>query len=180
MNHDQEKDMANPSDEVRHIFVVGLRNAHAVEHQALSLMDRQIEHLAHYAEIEQRLRSHRGETEQQIERLEQILESLGESSSGLKDMAMSVSGNLAALGHSFAPDEIIKNSLANFAFENFEAATYKSLITIAEEGGFTSAIPLLQQTLDEELAMVTFLDEMQPMVIRKFLARRAASLEASH
>lgn len=172
--------MANPSDEVRHIFVVGLRNAHAVEHQALSLMDRQIEHLAHYAEIEQRLRSHRGETEQQIERLEQILESLGESSSGLKDMAMSLSGNLAALGHSFAPDEIIKNSLANFAFENFEAATYKSLITIAEEGGFTSAIPLLQQTLDEELAMVTFLDEMQPMVIRKFLARRATGVEASH
>ncbi|WP_237938942.1 DUF892 family protein, partial [Acetobacter senegalensis] len=77
---------------------------------------------------------------------------------------MTISGNLAAIGHTFAADEIIKNSLANFAFENFEAATYKSLITIAEEGGFTDAIPLLQQTLQEELAMVVFLDEMQPMV----------------
>jgi ferritin-like metal-binding protein YciE len=180
LNNEKERHMANASDEIRHIFVVGLRNAHAVEHQALSLMDRQIEHLAHYAEVEQRLRTHRGETEQQIERLEQILDSLGESPSTLKDTAMTISGNLAALGHTFAPDEIIKNSLANYAFENFEAATYKSLITIAEEGGFTSAIPLLQQTLQEELAMVVFLDEMQPMVIRKFLERRSAGAEASH
>ena len=33
-------------DTIRHIFIVGLRDAHAVEHQALGIMDRQIEHLA--------------------------------------------------------------------------------------------------------------------------------------
>jgi hypothetical protein len=60
--------------DIREIFVLGLRDAHAMEHQALALMDRQIEHLARYADVEVRLRSHRGETERQIERLDTILD----------------------------------------------------------------------------------------------------------
>lgn len=167
-------------ESIRHVFVVGLRNAHALEHQALALMDRQIEHLAQYAEVEAKLRSHRGETERQIERLETILEGLGESHSTVKDAAMTLSGNLAALGHTFAPDEILKNSFANFAFENFEAASYKALILMAEEGGFNDAVPLLKETLAEELAMVTFLDETLPLVVQKYLSLRAAGEQASH
>ncbi|USI71443.1 ferritin-like domain-containing protein [Sphingomonas morindae] len=165
---------------VRDLFVTGLRNAHALEHQALALMDRQIEHLARYAEVESRLRSHRGETERQIERLETILAGLGETHSALKDATMAFSGNLAAIAHVFAPDEILKNSFANFAFENFEAASYKALITMAEEGGYAEAVPLLRQTLDEELAMVRFLDETLPLVVTKYITLRAAGDTASH
>jgi ferritin-like metal-binding protein YciE len=172
--------MTEGSEAIRDVFVTGLRNAHALEHQALSLMDRQIEHLAQYAEVEERLRSHRGETEQQIARLEQILGELGENPSGLKDTAMALSGNMAAMAHMFAPDEILKNSFANFAFENFEAASYKALIVIAEEGGFTTAVPLLQQTLQEELAMAAFCDEILPTVVRKYLNLRASGGQASH
>lgn len=172
--------MTEGTEAIRDVFVTGLKNAHALEHQALSLMDRQIEHLAQYAEVEERLRSHRGETERQIGRLEQILADLGENPSMLKDTAMSMSGNMAALAHMFAPDEILKNSFANFAFENFEAATYKALIVMAEEGGFTTAVPLLHQTLQEELAMASFCDEILPTVVRKYLNLRASGEQASH
>ncbi|MBF7013860.1 ferritin-like domain-containing protein [Novosphingobium resinovorum] len=167
-------------DAIRHEFVTGLRNAHALEHQALSLLDRQIEHLAEYADVEVQLRSHRGETERQIERLETILDSLGESHSALKDVAASLSGTLAALGHTFAADEILKNSFANFAFENFEVASYKALIIIAERGGYQEAVPLLRETLAEELAMAAFLDETLPIVVNKYLDRRAGGEQASH
>ncbi len=34
--------MVEKQDSIRHVFVIGLRNAHALEHQALALMDRQI------------------------------------------------------------------------------------------------------------------------------------------
>ncbi|WP_116090451.1 ferritin-like domain-containing protein [Sphingomonas crusticola] len=168
------------AETVREVFITGLKNAHALENQALALIDRQIEHLAHYAEVEQRLRSHRGETQTQITRLDRLLEGYGESSSGLKDTALSLSGNLAAIAHTFAPDEIIKNSLANFAFENFEAATYKALIVMAEEGGFADAVPILQQSLQEELVMVAFCDEILPIVVRKYLGFRASGEQASH
>jgi ferritin-like metal-binding protein YciE len=165
---------------VRDIFVAGLRNAHALEHQALALMDRQIEHLAYYAEVEGRMRAHRGETERQIERLDQILEGLGESHSAIKDATMTFTGNLAAPGHTFAPDEILKDAFANFAFENFEAASCKALITMAHEGGFNAAVPLLQETLQEELAMAAFLDEILPAVVTKFINLKAVGETASH
>jgi ferritin-like metal-binding protein YciE len=168
------------SEDIRDVFVTGLRNAHALEHQALALMDRQIDHLAQYAEVEERLRSHRGETERQISRLEEILDSLGESHSAVKDAAMKLSGTLAALGHTFAPDEIIKNCFANFAFENYEVASYKALMVMAEQAGLAGAVPLLQQTLQEELAMAAFCDEILPTVVRKYLNLRTAGGQASH
>ncbi|BAK65375.1 conserved hypothetical protein [Sphingobium sp. SYK-6] len=168
------------SEALRHEFVVGLKNAHAMEQQALSIMDRQIEHLARYAEVEQRLRSHRGETEHQVERLERILASLGETHSTVKDITMSIGGSLAALAHSFASDEILKNSFANMAFENFEKASYKALIIMAEAGGYREAIPLLEETLREEEAMITFLDETLPAVVTKYLSLRAAGEQAGH
>jgi ferritin-like metal-binding protein YciE len=153
-------------DAVRETFVTGLKNAHALEHQALALMDRQTEHLANYADVEQQLRMHRGETERQIERLETILAELGESPSALKDAGMQLSGTMAAVAHMFAPDEILKNSFANYAFESFEIASYSALIVMAEEGGFDTALPLLNQTL--------------PVVVRKYLSLAQAGKPASH
>ena len=47
-------------------------------------------------------------------------------------MALSISGSMAALGHTVAGNEILKNSFANFVCENFEVAAYKSSITVAE------------------------------------------------
>ncbi|KKC24668.1 hypothetical protein WP12_18215 [Sphingomonas sp. SRS2] len=164
----------------RDIFVDGLRNAHALEHQALSLMDRQIEHLANYADVEQQLRVHRGETEAQIERLERILDELGEDPSKLKYLAMAFTGNLAALGHSLASDEILKNSFANFAFENFEIASYSALIVMAEDAGYQTALPVLRQTLREEQAMAAWIEKTLPIVVRKYVSLAAAGETASH
>lgn len=169
-----------PQDTLRTVFVDGLRNAHALENQAMALMDRQIEHLANYADVEQQLRAHRGETERQIERLETILESLGESPSMVKDMALTMSGNMAALGHTFAPDEILKNSFANYAFESFEVASYTALCVLAEDGGYTEALPLLKQTLGEEQAMQNWVAKTLPVVVRKYVDRRAEGETASH
>lgn len=169
-----------PNDVAASVFVTGLKNAHGVEHQALALIDRQLDHLAHYPDVADRLRAHRAETEQQIARLEEILDGLGEQRSLLKDAALTLSGNLAALAHVFAPDEILKNSFANFAFENFEAASYKSLIAIAEVGSFGNATSLLTRSLEEELAMAAWVDENNASLTRRYLERRAAGETASH
>ena len=172
--------MTQSTDEVlREVFIAGLKNAHAVEHQALALMDRQLDRLKNYEEVEARLREHRGETEVQIERLEAILGQLDESASGLKDAAMTMSGNLAALGHTFAEDEILKNSFANFAFENFEVAAYKSLIVLARNGGFSSTVDPLAETLGEEEAMAAWVDENLADLTEKYVALKAAGEKAS-
>ena len=90
-----------------------------------------------------------------------------------------MSGNLAALGHTFADDEILKNSFANFAFENFEVASYKSLIVLARNGGFSSAVDPLGETLGEEEAMAAWVDENLAALTEKYGALKAAGEKAS-
>jgi len=145
------------SDETRSIFTVGLRNAHAMENQALSIMKPQVDRIKNYPEMAARLQQHIEETNGQIRRLDTALEQLGESNSSLKDTALSMLGGIAAVGHSMADDEIIKNSFANFAFENYEIAAYNSLITLAEAGGFRDVTTLLEQNLEEEVAMADWI-----------------------
>ncbi|MEG3165326.1 ferritin-like domain-containing protein [Sphingomonas sp. PB2P19] len=167
-------------DVLQSVFITGLKNVHGVEHQALSLIDRQLDHLTNYPEVADMLRKHRVETEQQIDRVQEILAGFGESHSVLKDAALSLTGNLAAMAHVFAPDEILKNSFANFAFENFEAASYTSLITLADAGGFASATPLLQTSLTEEQAMAAWIESHNAALTLKYVERRAAGETASH
>jgi ferritin-like metal-binding protein YciE len=170
-----------PTQDIAHeLFVTGLKNAHGVEHQALALIDRQLDHLENYPEVAEMLRLHRGETEQQISRIDEILAGFDAKPSAIKDLGLSITGNMAAIAHVFAPDEILKNSFANYAFENFEIASYTGLLTLAELGNFTSQQGLLRESLSEEQRMATWVLESLPGITRKYAGLRAAGETASH
>jgi ferritin-like metal-binding protein YciE len=162
------------ADEARSLFVTGLKNAHAVENQALSIMRPQIERLTNYPEMEQRLRSHYAETEAQIGRLEEVLSTLGESHSSFKDTAASFMGAMAAMGHSVAGDEVLKNSFANYAFENYEIAAYRSLISMADMAGVSQARTALQQSLQEEEQMARWIEDHLDDTTRRYVQLSAA------
>ena len=168
------------SSALRSVFVTGLQNAHAVERQALALIDRQLDRLVRYPEIADRLRSHRLETEDQIRRLDDILGSLGERASGLKDVALSFMGNLAAMGNVMAADEVLKNQFVNAAFENFEVASYTSLVALGEAGSFPTAAALLRESLREEMAMAAWVQDSLPELTLKFVGLRSEGRQASH
>lgn len=160
------------------LFVTGLRNQHAVEEQAVSLLSRQVERLENYPEMEARMRTHIDESKQQAQRIEELLTGLGTSHSALKDAGLSFMGNMAALAHTVAPDEVIKNSFANFAFEHFEIASYKSLITLATAVGQDQALSALRQSLSEEEDMARWIDEHLADTTTRFLERSAAGEKA--
>lgn len=165
-------------NETRSVFIVGLRNAHAMENQALSIMKPQLGRIENYPEVARKLDQHITETQGQIRRIEEILAGLDEDHSTLKDMALSFTGSMAALGHTVAGDEILKDSFANFAFENFEIAAYKSLLAVAEAGGFMSAIAGLKANLGEEKAMAEWLDAHVTQLTEKFLSLRMSGKNA--
>jgi ferritin-like metal-binding protein YciE len=162
----------------RDLYVTGLVNAHAVENQALQLMQRQVERLENYPEMAQRLRTHIDETRRQEARLEEILQSLGTSHSSFKDVGLSIMGNLAAMGHAATQDEVIKNSLANFAFENYEVATYRSLLTMAEVAGDPSGPRLLQESLKEEMDMAKWIEDHLDATTRRYMQLEAKGQKA--
>jgi len=158
------------TDTARDVFVAGLRNAHAMEVQARELMERQSDRLEDYPEVQARVRQHLQETITQIHRLERCLDGLGESGSTLKDTALSFLGNMAALAHGTARDEILKNTFANNAFEHYEIAAYKSLLTLADRAGATAAKSQLQESLDEEERMAQWIGDNIGEVTLSYLA----------
>ena len=167
------------SSHTRDVYVTGLKNAHAMENQALSIMRPQVTRLEHYPEVAARLQEHITETEGQLERLQRLLEVAGDSSSSLKDTALSALGSMAALGHVPAKDEVLKNSLANHAFENYEIAAYTSLIAAARACGDTAALPVLEHNLLEEERMAAWIRQHIGSVTETYIALLAGGERAS-
>jgi ferritin-like metal-binding protein YciE len=161
--------MTFSSDAALDVYISGIKNAHALEKQAMQLMERQVERIENYPEVGRLLRQHIRETEQQIKRIEEILHSFGEDRSLLKDLATQISGNLAAIGHLIMPDEILKNHFANHAFENYEIAAYESLIAMAEATGHGQHVSAYRTSLGEEEKMARSLREMTPQLTLKYM-----------
>lgn len=155
--------------EIRDMFVIRLRNAYAMENQALGMMRPQLSRLEHYPEVAAKLERHIGETEDQVKRLERILEDMDENYLNLKDTILSFAGPTTVMSHASVDDKVLKDALTDFAFENYEIAAYKSLMTIADAGNFGDAKDALQETLAEEQSMAKWLDDNLPAVTRKFL-----------
>ena len=87
------------ADENTSIFLTGLRNAHALETEAVQIIERQLDRLTSYPEMKQRIHMHLEETRNQQRRLEEILSSHGDSPSTFKEAALGFMGNVAALAH---------------------------------------------------------------------------------
>jgi ferritin-like metal-binding protein YciE len=171
--------MSSADETPRSLFVVGLRNAHAMEREAISMMESQISSIETYPEVKTKLQQHLEETRGQDERLERILGELGEDTSTFKDVVMGFMGSANSMAASMADDAILKATFANFAFENFETAAYKSLLKMAEINGSAFAVPLLQQSLDEEVAMSRWIEQHVEDVTARYVKLSHAGTDAS-
>ncbi|GGK42176.1 ferritin-like domain-containing protein [Salinarimonas ramus] len=134
-------------------YVTALKNTHSLELEALQAMERQVERLERYPQMKAILEQHIEETKLQRDRLETALDGQGASPSSVKEGALGLAGNLAAIFHAPAKDEILKNVYADHALENYEIAAYRSLIAIAKRAGDARNVPALEQSLAEEEAM---------------------------
>jgi ferritin-like metal-binding protein YciE len=84
-------------------------------------------------------------------------------------MALGFVGNMAALSHAVAGDEILKDQIVNYAFENFEIASYRSLIALAQAGDFAGPAALLRESLGEDEAMAAWVLDSLPELTLKFV-----------
>ncbi|WP_149538377.1 ferritin-like domain-containing protein [Siccirubricoccus phaeus] len=154
---------------IQDIYLTGLRNAHALEVQAIQLLERQAERLENYPMMEARIREHIQESRNQSARLEDILRTHGTSESTFKDVMTGLMGNVAAIAHVPMQDEVLKNSFANFAFEHYEIASYNALLQMAEAAGDAAAPAALRQSLDEEVRMAQWIEQNLPEVVRTYM-----------
>lgn len=164
--------------ERRKHLVNWLRDAHGMEMKAAEILNRQAERLDEYPEMRDRILRHVEETQSQAERVAGCIKRLDGDSSTLKDMTGKLMGNVAAITNAMAEDEVVKNALADFAFENFEIASYRSLIKAAEAAGDEQTANVCREILREEEEMAAFVGEQIPEITRTFLERDEAGVQA--
>jgi hypothetical protein len=70
---------------------------------------------------------------------------------------------------------MLRDAFANFAFENYEIAAYRSLLTLCEMAIQRSIAPLLQDSLGEEEAMARWLKENLSRLTKDYVSERERS-----
>lgn len=161
---------------IRDHYHAWLRDAHAMEEQALTMMRGMTWRLEEYPALRSRLETHIGETQRQAADLRALLETRATSTSMVKDALGKLTATGQALSGLFASDEVVKGAMAGYTFEHMEIAAYRVLISAAAMAGDQAAISIFERNLNEEIAMAEWLREHLDETVRAFLAREEADL----
>ena len=106
-----------------------------MELQGIEILEKQAKRLEKYPQMQMKIEEHLDVSRRQAEDLNECLEQLDSDISTLKEAGGKLSGSLAAVGSAAARDEVVKDGIANYAFEHFEIASYHALLTAAETLG---------------------------------------------
>jgi ferritin-like metal-binding protein YciE len=139
-------------DSLRELFVEQLQDLYSAENQILKALPKMIQK-AKTPQLKAGFEEHLKQTEQQVQRLDQIFESLEEDAEGKECKGMK---GLLAEGKELmsedADPDVMDAGLISAAqhVEHYEIAGYGTVRTYAELLGEDEAVELLQTTLDEE------------------------------
>lgn len=142
----------SPDSKLQHLFVDQLRDILWAEKHLLKALPKMAK-AAKNRKLSQAFTQHEGETENHVQRLNDIFSGLGLSSRAKKCAAMH--GLLAEadeLAEDYSESSALDAALIAAAqkVEHYEIATYGSLRAFAETLGHAEAVDLLNQTLQEE------------------------------
>lgn len=129
-----------------------LTDAHAIENQALSLLEGGPK-IAGDAGLARLFEEHLAETREHERRLSERLEARGSGAARTQDAALRVSGFAAGGFFGAQPDTPAKLAGFAFAFEHIECASYELLQRVAERAGDAATVELAGSILGEERAM---------------------------
>lgn len=166
--------MANPKDQLTD----WLRDAYAMETQAIEMLERQEGRITNYPEMLAKVKEHIQVSQRQADRLKQCLQKLGSDTSAIKTGIAMLVGNAQSISGVFAEDEVVKASVFNYSFEHFEIANYRALISAAEHCGETEIAQLCKESLDEELEMAGWIEQRLPQLTKTYLERKAQGAHA--
>lgn len=139
-------------DSLRKLYIEELKDLYSAEKQILQALPRMAKKASN-AQLKAAFEEHLRQTEQQVQRLDQIFEALGKSPRGKKCKGME---GLIEEGKEVMQEDMDDETrdaaliAAAQRVEHYEIAGYGTVRTYAQLLGEKEAVRLLQQTLDEE------------------------------
>ena len=165
---------------LRDLFEIELRYAYDGEQKLVNKGLPTMIEACSSTELKNGLQQHLRETQSHVSRLEQIFSMIGaqaktDSNDIFDKMASAVKDSISHTDDNTSVRDAALVVNGNVV-EHYEMAVYGSLIAFAKQLGFQQAIPLLQQTLEEEKAADSKLTQIGETVINASAAqgRRAA------
>lgn len=161
--------MAGKEKGLEELFVETLKDIYYAEKQILRSLPKMAK-AASTEELRSAFQKHRDETEMQIERLEQVFETMGKAARGKSCQAI-----IGIVEESQEVMEDFKGSpaldagiLASAqAVEHYEISRYGTLVTWANQLGMKDAAKLLGQTLDEEKKTDVLLTKLAEQAVNR-------------
>ena len=158
---------------LRELFITELKDIYWAEKALLKAIPKMIKN-ASTAELQDALENHLNETQEQVNRVEEVFESIDEKVQAKKCEAM--------VGLIKEGDEIMKETKKGMVrdagiisaaqkVEHYEIASYGTLCAFAKTLGYDKACALLEQTLNEEKTADTKLTEIAEASINIEAAR---------
>jgi ferritin-like metal-binding protein YciE len=168
--------MAKELKKLDELFHDTLKDIYYAEKKILTALPKMAK-AAHNPDLKAAFEKHEGETEEQVNRLEQVFELIERKAQGKKCPAID---GIVAEGQ-----EIIKEYKASPALdsgllaaaqavEHYEISRYGTLRTWAQELGLAQAVKLLQATLDEEKSTDEALTELAETCVNQEAQAEAA------
>ena len=154
-------------ESMQDVFVNQLKDVLSAEKQITKALPKMVK-AAKSSQLAEAFESHLEETEKQIERLEQVFESLGKRAQakhchGMEGLLKEGDEAMEAEGE----DALVDSELIAAAqrVEHYEIAAYGTLANYAQMMGLTEAAELLHETLEEEKAADRKLTEVNEQEI---------------
>jgi ferritin-like metal-binding protein YciE len=152
-----------------------LNDAYAMEKGQIQVLENHVKDAQDHPEIHRKLAEHLELTRRQADMVEQCVARLGGSTSSMKTTMGTIAGFFQGRSTGAAPDELVKNALADYAAEHFEIACYRALITGARALGMQEIVQVCEQILREEEDMARWLESRLPMTVQQYLGSEVAS-----
>ena len=156
-NIDQAVDASlrdHPRDDLDTLLRKYLGDAHAIEQQAIGLLERAPK-LVEDPQLESIFSDHLAETRDHAELIQERLHTLGDDPSSLKDAAMrlgALNWSMFFAGH---PDTPGKLTAFAYAFEHLEIGGYEQLQRVASRAGDAQTVKLVGHILEQEREAAT-------------------------
>lgn len=157
------------------VVISWLNDAYGMEKALIQILEHQVKDAKDYPEVQNRLQQHLDETRSHAELVQSSIERLGGHTSTIKSGISSLFGQMQAVSTGPARDELVKNSLADFAAENFEIASYRSLIVAATELNDQETVTVCRQILRDEEAMAEWLNRNIPVLTQTTMRAMAGA-----
>jgi ferritin-like metal-binding protein YciE len=147
------------------LLIDWLNDAYAMEQAQIAMLENHARDASDFAEMNQRLLLHIDETRRHASLMHDCLIQLDARPSAVKSGLNRLMNQIRDWATGTDDDELVKNTIADIAAEQFEIASYEALLTAASDVGNQQVVQACEQILRDEYDMAEWLKQHLPSTV---------------